>query len=232
MKPPQRDPSPRRSAASLATLSLVFGLAYWLCNRFTSARTDIGLGVFDWERAIPFMAWTIVPYLSIGVFFAASFFIGRDPSELDRHVKRLALVLALSIACYLLYPLRFTFERPATDGVFGLLFAGLSAFDLPYNRAPSLHISVLLILWVRFAPRLQGWPRLALHFWFTLIGISVLTTYQHHVIDVAGGLVAGALCIAMTSRQRGFVQRRAAGSRIGFTSFPGVFHVSQSRLGR
>jgi membrane-associated phospholipid phosphatase len=188
---------------SCALVSLAFLGTYWLVNHLTSVRRDIGRGVFDWERAIPFVAWTIVPYVSICVFFAVSFFVGRNREELDRHVVRLLLALAVSVVCYAAFPLRFTFDRPATTGAIGLLFDALSAFDLPYNRAPSLHISVLLILWVRIAPRLTGCWRAALHAWFAFIAVSVLTTYQHHVIDVPAGLAVGALCIALTARSGG-----------------------------
>jgi hypothetical protein len=188
-------------AAACALVGAAFVGTYGLANQLTSVRTDVGRGVFDWERAIPFVEWTIVPYLSIVIFFAASFFVGRCRDELDRHVARLVLALALSVVCYVAFPLRFMFERPPTSGAIGLLFQLLSAVDLPYNRAPSLHIGVLVILWARFAPRLSGAWRCALHGWFATIGVSVLTTYQHHVIDVPAGLAVGALCIALTARR-------------------------------
>ena len=191
----------------LLFVSFAFVVGYWLSNRLTSARTDIGAGVFAWERAIPFMPWTIVPYLSICGFFVLSFFVGRDRTELERHVTRLLLALGVALACYAACPLRFTFERPMPDGLTGLLFQGLSAFDMPYNRAPSLHIVVLLLLWVRLLPHATGWLRTALHAWFLLIAASVLTTYQHHIIDVPAGFAAGALCIALTSQRRVWLLR-------------------------
>ena len=204
-----------RQASWLATISVAFGTLYWLANRLTSVRNDIGSGVFEWERAIPFVEWTIVPYISIFGFFALSFFVGRDPQALNRHVARLLLALAISVLCYAAFPLRFMFERPPTSGALGLLFEALGAVDLPYNRAPSLHISVLLILWVRFAPQLRGWLQAALHGWFALIAVSVLTTYQHHVIDVPAGLVVGGLCIALTARQVRQRPRATGGAPVG-----------------
>lgn len=194
-------------SSSCLFVSAAFTIAYGLSNHLTSARSDIGHGVFDWERAIPFVDWTIVPYLSICGFFAASFFVGGDRDVQARHAMRLLLALALSLMCYAAFPLRFTFERPVTSGVSGLLFALLSAVDLPYNRAPSLHIGVLVILWVRFAPLRGGARRLALDVWFTLIALSVLTTYQHHVIDIPAGAAVGLLSIALTRRPRPALRR-------------------------
>lgn len=94
----------------------------------------------------------------------------------QQHTAALLINLLLSLACYALVPLRFTFDRPLPDGLLGLLYTLLHATDLPYNRAPSLHISVLLLLWWRLQPLWRGWQRPALGGWFLLIGVSVLTT--------------------------------------------------------
>jgi membrane-associated phospholipid phosphatase len=225
------------TAWRLAWLTTVFVVLYRLSNQYTQGRGDVGRAVFDWERAIPFVPWTVLPYLSIGVFFLASFFLCRDKGAQDRHSLRLLLALGISLLCYALLPLRFMFERPGTDGIFGLLFAGLSAFDMPYNRAPSLHISMLVLLWVRYAPFVRGALRVALQGWFALIGISVLTTYQHHVIDVPAGLAVGLLCVALVGERRRpptVVHRRvqaiawAAGTSLRTTSESSAFSSANS----
>lgn len=171
--------------------SLAFAVLYALSNQLTSLRADVGEGVFAWERAIPFLGWTVVPYLSIVAFFVGSFFIDPDPERLRRHVLRLLLVLVVSVLCYAAFPLRFTFERPPTHGVIGVLFELLGHCDMPYNRSPSLHIGVLVLLWARFAPLARGAWGAGLHAWFALIAVSVLTTYQHHVLDVPAGALVG-----------------------------------------
>jgi membrane-associated phospholipid phosphatase len=190
--------APDQRAAALgafAAVSLLYCIAYVLANQLTHARIDVGTAVFAWERSIPFMAWTIVPYLSIVPFFAASFLVCRDRAELHAHVRRVLAVLALSLACFALWPLRFTFERPSVEGALGALFELLHLADLPYNRAPSLHVSVVVILWAVYGARLRGAWRSVAGLWFGLIGLSVLTTYQHHVIDVPAGLIAGWFCV-------------------------------------
>lgn len=180
---------------SFAAVSVVFCAAYAAANGLTHARADVGAAVFAWERSIPFIDWTIVPYLSIVLFFAASFFLCRDRAELHAHVRRILAVLALSVACYALWPLRFTFERPPTTGAIGLLFDLLHGLDLPYNRAPSLHVAMVVILWALYADVLRGAVRVAVGAWLGLIAVSVLTTYQHHVIDVPAGALAGWFCV-------------------------------------
>ena len=135
------------------------------------------------------------PYWSIDLFYVASFFICTQRAELDMHARRLLTAQLLSVGCFLLWPLRFSLERPETGGVFGWLFDVLLGFDKPFNQAPSLHIVLLVVLWVRFEQHLRGWWRSALHVWFALIGISVLTTWQHHFVDVPTGVAVGWLCV-------------------------------------
>lgn len=186
---------PSTAALWLTNVSVFFASIYWLTNQMTSVRADVGAAVFQWERAIPFIDWTIIPYGSILAFFIASFFLCRNRAELNCHTARLVTVVLMSVVCFVLWPQRFVFERPVVEGALGVLFQLLTAVDLPYNRTPSLHISVLVILWALFARRTQGWIRHAVYAWFALIGVSVLTTYQHHVIDVPAGVIAGWLCV-------------------------------------
>jgi hypothetical protein len=197
-------------ALRLLQVSATFVPAYLLSNYATSLRADIGHGVFAWEQAIPFVEWSIVPYLSIFVLFPLSFFVCCNAAELHRHTLRLMLALALAVLCYAAFPLGFHFERPQPQGPLAPLFQLLWAADLPYNRSPSLHIAVLVLLWPRLALRLSGWQRLAAHAWLASIGASVLTTYQHHVIDIAGGLAVAGACIALTPDAR-YRERLAVG---------------------
>ena len=45
--------------------------------------------VFAWERSIPFLDWTIIPYWSINVFYGLSLFVCATRTELDTHARRL-----------------------------------------------------------------------------------------------------------------------------------------------
>jgi protein-tyrosine phosphatase len=190
------EPRPWKAAALwLAFLGPFFFASYGLANWVTSHRAGVGSVAFAWERHIPFLAWTILPYWSVDAFYAVSLFVCRTRRELAMHVRRLLLAQALCIAGFLAFPLRFTFSRPAAGGVFGAMFTALAGFDKPFNQAPSLHIALLLILWVRFASHLGRTGRALLHGWFVLIALSVMTTYQHHFLDVPTGLWAGLVCL-------------------------------------
>lgn len=191
----------RRALLWLALLGPFFFASYGFANGWASTRAQVPVVVFGWETAIAFVPWTIVPYWSIDIFYAVSLLLCRQRLELDRHALRLLSAQLIAVACFLLWPLRFSFTRPETEGVFGWLFDVLLGFDKPFNQAPSLHIVLLVVLWVKFARYLQGAWRWLLHGWALLIGISVLTTYQHHFIDIPTGALVGWLCVWLWPEQ-------------------------------
>jgi len=181
----------RRAAAWLAFLGPFFFASYGFANWLAARRAHVGAVAFAWERAIPFVPWTILPYWSIDLLYAVSLFVCTTRRELDRHAQRLLFIQVVSIAFFIAFPLRFSFGRPVPAGWAGALFTALMSFDQPFNQAPSLHIALLVAIWVRLAahaPRRLLWP---LHAWMALIGVSILTTYQHHFIDLPTGLAAG-----------------------------------------
>lgn len=192
----------RLACLLLALAGAFFFSSYGFANWLASQRAEVPSFHYAWERGIPFLPWTIVPYWSIDLLYGVSFFLWRSRAALITHVKRLVLAQLVSVACFIAFPLRFSFARPAADGLPGQLFTLLGGFDLPFNQAPSLHISLLVILWVAFAAHLRGGWRWLLHGWFALIGASVLTTWQHHLIDVPTGALVGWLCVYLLPMQR------------------------------
>ena len=186
----------RRGVLWLLLLGPLFFASYGFANWFSAQRDDVGSLVFAWESATPLWPWSIVPYWSIDLLYGLSFLLPATRREMDRHALRLLSAQVICILCFLLWPLRFTFERPALDGTFGWMFDVLMGFDKPFNQAPSLHIALLVVIWVMFARHTRGLLlRGLLHGWMALIGLSVLTTWQHHFIDVPTGALAGWLCV-------------------------------------
>ena len=185
----------RRALAWLLFLGPFFFLSYGLANGYAAQRANVPSIAFGWEASIPFWAWTIVPYWSIDVLYAVSLFACRSRGELDTHAKRLLTAQLVAVGVFLTLPLRFSFDHPVADGPWGALFAALGAFDRPFNQLPSLHIALAIIVWAAYARVVSGFPRLVLGCWFVLIGTSVLTTYQHHFIDVPTGALLGTLCV-------------------------------------
>lgn len=190
------EPRPwRRAIGWLAILGPFFFASYGFANWLASRRTNVGAIAFGWEHSIPFIPWTIVPYWSIDFLYVVSIFVCTTRRELDRHAQRLLLTQLVSIAFFIAFPLRFSFPRPPIAGPFAgtfrFFFNALGSFDKPFNQAPSLHIGLLVVIWVCLARHISARRLWLLHAWMTLIGLSILTTYQHHFIDLPTGLLAG-----------------------------------------
>lgn len=189
----------KQALAWLAFLGPFFYLSYGIANYLALLRyQQQGLPaiVFDWEHAIPFVPWTIYPYWTINAFYVGSLFLCNSRHMLRRHGLRLLTAQLLAVTCFLLWPLVFSFGQPEVHGAPALLFDALRGFDKPFNQAPSLHIALAVILWDVYRRFIHApWARLLLHVWTALICISVLTTYQHHFIDIPTGVLLGALCV-------------------------------------
>ena len=65
--------------------------------------------------------------------------------------------------------------------------------EYPHNLFPSLHIVLCLIVAETYARHTRGVVRLLFSAWFVLIGVSTLLTWQHHLIDLLGGIVLATL---------------------------------------
>jgi protein-tyrosine phosphatase/1-acyl-sn-glycerol-3-phosphate acyltransferase/membrane-associated phospholipid phosphatase len=185
------------AARQAVLLSLMFVGVYGGCNWIAAHRTDVHVWYFDWERQIPFWPPMIVPYLSIDLFFIAAPFLCRDEIELRVFTRRIALAIGIAGVCFLAVPLKFAFDRPPVDGWLGTLMQTFVSLDRPFNLFPSLHLALAAILFDTYRRRTTGIVRTIFAIWFVLIGLSTLFTYQHHVVDVAGGLVLAALSFSL-----------------------------------
>lgn len=200
----------KRAAAWLAFLGPVFYATYGLANWWASTRTHVPSMAFAWERHVPFWPWTIFPYWTINAFYALSPFLASKRHQLDRHALRLLSATLIACSCFIAWPLHFSFGQPSVEGTPALLFNALRGFDQPYNQAPSLHIALAVILWDWYRQFLHArWARLVLHLWTLAICASVLTTWQHHFIDIPSGALLGVFCAWLWPMQRTVAMPRA-----------------------
>jgi hypothetical protein len=200
------EPRPWKEAMLwLLLLAPVFLIAYTAANLYAAqlppARVhEISMG---WERSIPFLPWTILLYLSIYLLYVAAPFLCRTRRELRVHASRFVLVTAISVVCFVLFPLRFGPARPQVTGIPGLLFDLVGSIDHPYNQAPSMHIGLLVVLWScyrRHCPSRWVW---LLNLGFACIATSVLTTWQHHFVDIPTGFAVGVLACRLIPMHSG-----------------------------
>lgn len=193
----------RLALAWLGLLGPLFYVSYGLANAWASRQAHVPTAAFAWEQAIPFLAWTIYPYWTINAFYAFSLFLARTRHELHRHGLRLLTAQLVAVSCFVLWPLRFSFGQPEVHGPAAWLFDALRSFDQPYNQAPSLHIALAIILWDWYRRQVRSRvARAVVHLWALAICASVLTTFQHHFIDIPTGALLGAACLWLWPLER------------------------------
>src|SRR5690349_14572946 len=71
--------------AWLAFLTPFFFLTYRFANVAAGMRQHVPSVVFGWERYIPFVPWTIVPYWSTDLLYGLSLFMCTTRRELGIH---------------------------------------------------------------------------------------------------------------------------------------------------
>ena len=182
--------------ATLVVVAAIFYASYGATNALASARANVPEIYFAWERAVPFWAWSIVPYWSLNLLYALGFFLCRGAGELARYVTQLLAAQIIATLFFIAFPLQISWGKPAVSGLSGFLFSSLATFDLPFNQAPSLHIILCVVVGAFYLRKARAvWLKAVLVAWFAVIGFSVLTTYQHHFIDIPTGLAAGCLVL-------------------------------------
>lgn len=155
------------------------------------------------DAAIPFIPLMIVPYSWSILLFCFSFFMMKTPVQLSLLTRKLILATLFACVIFYVFPAKFSFERPTVSGWTHYGYQFLHITDKPFNQFPSLHVTYAVLLgtslWRLSKSALY---RLALCCTCSLIIISTVLTYQHHLLDIAGGLLLAALVLVMTNKLR------------------------------
>jgi membrane-associated phospholipid phosphatase len=149
-------------------------------------------GVID--EAMPLMPATVWVYSSYVAISVAAYVMERNVESLNRFIYAQLTANVVSAVIFLVWPT--TFLRPELPSSGGISTAALHfvwLVDEPVNCFPSLHVSssalAALMMWRR-----GGVARGLFVVWALAIALSTMTTKQHHVFDVVGGVVlAGGL---------------------------------------
>ncbi|HEX4588669.1 MAG TPA: hypothetical protein VH120_01990 [Gemmataceae bacterium] len=163
---------------------VVYVGADWL----TAWRSDRVRVHLDFELGMPFIPAWILAYLSLDLMFLGAPFILRSRRELRALALCLAGVTAVAGAGFLLVPAELAYP-PSDVGRWAGLFAVARAMALRYNLVPSLHVAMSCICLAAYGTRCGMVGKSFLTAWGVAIVGSTLLTHQHHLIDVATGLV-------------------------------------------
>ncbi len=187
----------RRNARLIVPLSLLQTAAYWFLNHHP-IRPSSPLPLTVLDEAIPFLPWTVWPYLLLMVSGPAlALFIG---SRLV--MRRVLIAYCFSVPpAFLVFLLPTHFLRPACEiepSLTGCVYCWLIGVDTPQCAFPSGHILVpALAVWGGWLDRWRG--RWLVLLAFVLTAPTILTTKQHYVWDLLGGLAFAGVGILLSS---------------------------------
>lgn len=158
------------------------------------------------DGMIPFLPFTVVIYLGCYLFWIVNYILiaRRGKREVCQFFSADFLSRLICFAIYLLYPT--TNVRPAVEpeGIWNQLMIFLYTIDAADNLFPSIHC---LVSWFCFAglrgeSRIPRWYKAASCVMAVMVCISTLTTKQHVIVDVAGGVALAELCLWIGKRPK------------------------------
>lgn len=190
------EPFSKRFAVYLrwsAGLTFLFLVTYGGTNWLASRRTTRLLLHFDWELGIPFVPWMIWVYLSVQALLTVPLLL-LDSAGIRRYGRAFAFTTLIAAAIHLTFPADLGWPRPTAVPDFPV-FAGFFAIDQPHNLVPSLHVSystlAAIVIW---SATRRLWVRALAAIWLVSLICSVALVHQHHLADIASGIVLAVGC--------------------------------------
>lgn len=175
----------------LAAAQTVWWIAvYFSADWLTGLREERVRIHLDAELAIPFIPAFILAYRSIDLMFPLAPFVLRSRVEIRGLTLALAIVTAIAGVCFLAAPAEAAYPTQAC-GMWEPLYAWNRHIALTYNMVPSLHVALSVVTLSAYSLRCGNVGKGLLAIWAAAIALSTLLTHQHHLLDVATGLLLG-----------------------------------------
>ncbi len=177
-----------------------FNFMVYFLGRFLSRNSfhyDLTTG---FDRAVPFLPWTILIYWGCYLFWAVNYSIGvkYDKGNGLRFITAHFIGEIVCFFFFVFYPT--TMARPEITGttVFDYLMRLTYQVDSADNLLPSIHCFVSWLCWiaVRRNERIPGWYRHLSLVIATAVCISTMTVKQHVVADVVTGILLAEISYA------------------------------------
>ncbi|ALF60204.1 hypothetical protein AOC03_09280 [Psychrobacter urativorans] len=194
----------------LALTLAIFYLLYTLTNSYSATLYEIAPSrvhnlAITFDNAIPFIPVMIVPYSWSLLLFVASFFMVRTMLQLVLLTRRLIVATIMACLIFYCYPARFSLHRPMPDDWTQIGYQFLMVTDKPFNQLPSLHVSYALLIGLSLWNVIDAnkiWLlssyRLLLVSVCGFIIASTVLTYQHHLLDVVGGIILAGIVFQLS----------------------------------
>lgn len=176
-------------------LFFFFSLVFYGADFVARLRDDRFHLYFTWEQEIPFYPLAYLVYYSVAVLPLSIPVFVRKEEEIRLWKMRMAIAIAIAGIAFLLFPAEIGYFPVAAEGWF--IVQNLTPILTGrHNLVPSLHVGLMIIIMHTLWPHLGGRGKKLIAAWGVALPLSTLFTHQHHVLDVATGLLLGFLVCA------------------------------------
>lgn len=151
------------------------------------------------DEAIPFIDWTIGVYLSqFALLFLALWLFDDSPAR-SRTFYGMMLATMIVAPVFIFWPTEIPRQPVTGEDIMARLWRALYFIDPATNNLPSLHVALAGLAAIRFAWAGGFWRWLGPS-WAVMIAVSTLTTKQHILVDVLGGILLAAASYYLVRR--------------------------------
>ncbi|MDO5623843.1 MAG: phosphatase PAP2 family protein [Pseudomonadota bacterium] len=193
-------PAPRAFKWTLAALyATLFALLYVGANALSAGvpwRVPVAL---PWEPVLPFHPAWALPYLSLPLLLLA-LPLKLKPTGLWVVFAALMVQTGVAALCFVLLPVRVDFPPRVADGVWHLPFMLADTLNLTRNHLPSLHVALACTAAWALAPHAAPAMRWLPWAWAAAIALSTVGLHEHHLLDVAAGVLLAAGAVRWVGR--------------------------------
>jgi membrane-associated phospholipid phosphatase len=170
-------------------LALVASVIYMATNHFPIFEPR-ELPFWEIDRAVPFLPWSVLIYVSEYIFFPTVYIVCRNMDNLNKYLYSFFATQSISCLIFLFWPTIYPRELFPVPSDVNPLLAGIWTWlretDAPTNCLPSLHVStVYLSAYIFLDEQREKFPFFII--WGTLIAFSTLPTKQHYFVDIIAG---------------------------------------------
>jgi len=179
---------------------LAFAVGYGFTNHFPIF-TPRYLPMTFIDDFFGFRPWTSWIYMSDFLLMFLPIILVTEIAMMKRLMRAFFLSMSIHYLFFFFFPT--TMHRPPLtgDGVTEFVFGLVRMIDTPVNCFPSMHVSLCFVVALSFWHTKKVWSVFFL-IWASLIALSTLSTKQHYLWDVLGGLIIAAIACAFAFRRR------------------------------
>lgn len=168
------------------------------------------------DRAVPFAAWWVWPYVTLYVFIPAGPLLWTRREEIRDYVIALTITEVVCLLMFVLVPTGVPRAFLEDGSPLNWAMRLIVTIDRPVNACPSLHAGLVALTLIAVTITLRSASarlRVGVHtigwVWGAVILLGTLGTKQHQAWDLAAGIAvaagayAAALCIGRRPRKNG-----------------------------